>query len=186
MRKREHAPAPSYWETFYKYDQQNGLLIARLDRLPNPKHRAGEVVPPIIYNDLPYMPICRGIVPIGKFSTRLLYAHAIWCSVYGSYPEGTILHIDGDRYNLGFENLLDVPLQYEFIRYAHPENRKDMGVHQYAHHHTWKAIVHYGKGTKFVGAYQTKEEAITARENYIHELREQVIERYTKLKKGKI
>lgn len=103
----------------------------------------------------------------GRIMEQHYVAHRIcWAIYYGSPPVYTIDHIDGDRENNRISNLRDVPMciNNQNAKLRHDNKSGHVGVMWDNQELKWRAQARYQTKTKFIGLFDNKEDAITARQ----------------------
>lgn len=103
---------------------------------------------------------------IGGIMGRLYRAHRVaWALAHGAWPEGEIDHINGDRADNRLANLRDVS-RAKNQRNAKMQVNNTSGVNGVgwmASHNKWRADMKIDGAYKFLGLFDTKEAAATAR-----------------------
>lgn len=107
----------------------------------------------------------RGYIEI-KLSGKVLKAHRLaWVLVYGTWPDGFIDHINGNRADNRIENLR-VATRTENQRNSRlrTDNKSGVrGVRWAAREQKWHATIKNGGVSKFLGSFASKSDAIAAR-----------------------
>lgn len=86
---------------------------------------------------------------------------AIWCLVYGTNPTGVIDHINGVRDDNKLSNLRDITMSQNQHNRVKTNNKTGyMGVYQ--HGDQFQAMITVDNVLKYLGLYDTKEEASAA------------------------
>jgi len=102
----------------------------------------------------------------GSIWNRKIKAHrVIWCLVYGEWPDGKIDHISGDRADNRISNLRvvdDIENARNMAR-RYDNNSGCTGVSKFRCSQ-WRARIHVNGEDKFLGLFDSKDEAIAARQ----------------------
>lgn len=102
----------------------------------------------------------------GRINGRLIYAHrAVWAIHYGTWPDHSIDHINGDPSDNRIENLRDVPHVANMRNTSgHRTNTSGVnGVSRYKRHGNWVASITVNGKSIHLGYFNTVEEAAAAR-----------------------
>lgn len=92
----------------------------------------------------------------------------IWLMLYGKWPKHEIDHIDGDGLNNRPSNLRDVTHQVNMANSKRTKNSESgvCGVRYHKQREKWNARIQIQGKEISLGLYDTKQEAITARERF--------------------
>lgn len=94
---------------------------------------------------------------------RSYFAHRLaWLYIYGEWPSGCIDHIDGDRLNNSIDNLRVADLSVNNSNRSVLQGNNTSGLTGVAYHRThkkWQSSVYANGKRKYLGTYETKEEA---------------------------
>jgi hypothetical protein len=103
---------------------------------------------------------------IGAFLGVEILAHrAMWCIVFGAWPEGYIDHINGDRSDNRIRNLRDVDQQTNMrnARISRANTSGCTGVHFHKATGKWQSHITVSGRTKTLGMFEDFEDAVSAR-----------------------
>lgn len=99
-----------------------------------------------------------------------IFAHLIaWVLEYGELPEHSIDHIDGDPTNNRIENLRDVPhkINMRNRKLSSANTSGFTGVYWHKEQQKWRSTVMTDQKRQHLGNFDTIEEAVEARRNFI-------------------
>jgi len=131
-------------ELGYKYNPETGEVTSFTGHILNSKNADG-------YS---YIRLYGSKLPSGKIKSYLLFVHHFaYYWVYGKIVH-TIDHINGVKYDARICNLKEVTTQQNCY------NRKpSKGCRFVKERNKWKAVIHVNRKSKFIGYFNTYEEA---------------------------
>ena len=112
-----------------------------------------------------FVTVVRGYAS-GDFFGKTHRAHRVaWALSHGEWPIGQIDHIDGNRANNALENLRVVSCAENNRNRKRPNNNTSgsVGVTWNARDKRWRAQICVNGSSRQIGAYLSKEDAISAR-----------------------
>lgn len=102
-----------------------------------------------------------------QLGVKVYYLHRLaWLYVYGYLPEGVIDHIDHNKCNNAIDNLREVAQTDNCKNKKLPKNNSSgfVGVRWNTRLGKWTAEVKVGRKSIYLGAFQSLEEAVNARQ----------------------
>lgn len=102
----------------------------------------------------------------GSILYETLLAHrVVWAIVHGAWPDGEIDHINGDRSDNRLENLRPATAAENQRNQGLPSNNVSgiLGVSWNGRRSRWQAKINVGGKTKWLGYFDTLEQAASAR-----------------------
>lgn len=108
----------------------------------------------------------RGYVQV-KIGREVHWVHRlIFLYMTGEYPKGVVDHVNGDASDNRWENLRDVTHQKNCKNQVVAKNNKSgvPGVSFHKSTQKWRAQIKVNGETIYLGLYETKDDAITARQ----------------------
>lgn len=138
-------------KSIYRYDEDAGVFVYLTARGPR---KAGDIAG--TQRSDGYW--------VNQIEGRFYQAHRlVWLYVHGVWPVGEIDHIDGNPANNRIENLRDVPrsINAQNIRKgaANKKHSSLLGAQWYARSQRWRAVISHKGKSKFLGYFDTDEEA---------------------------
>jgi len=114
----------------------------------------------------------RGYVVITIKRSRLMAHRLAWLYFYGSYPDGVIDHIDGEKANNAIANLRDISQVINTRNNCLSKNNTSgyPGVYLNKKTGKWAVQIWHGMKRKCLGSYELKEHAIQVRKQAEAEL----------------
>jgi hypothetical protein len=103
-----------------------------------------------------------------RIDGRLYLAHRlVWLYTYGAWPENDIDHVDQDSLNNRLSNLRDVTNTENSKNQKIPKHNSSgvMGVHFHNKAQKWLAQIAVNGKRIYLGLFELKDDAITARKN---------------------
>lgn len=147
-----------------RYDRESGYLFWK--EIKNPSTKNEKIYNGRFSNKKTGWLNSRGYLKINIYKKSLLGHRIIWFLEYGSWPSKDLDHIDGNPSNNKLDNLREVT-KSENLRNC--KRRQDntsgiTGVHYNKRQNQWTACVVLKGKKKHLGTFETKEEAINARD----------------------
>jgi len=100
----------------------------------------------------------------GSILARKMRAHrVVWCHYYGAWPTHQIDHLNGDRSDNRIVNLRDVPNVINARNMKPRIQGRYPGVVRSRKGDKWHVTITIDYKTKFIGAFNRREDAIAAR-----------------------
>jgi hypothetical protein len=156
----------SKFHKVFKYDPKSGIITWRISQKYS-KVKVGQ--------EAGYTTV-QGYIHI-EFDGKTYKAHRLaWFLFFGKWPTGILDHIDRNKANNAIDNLREATLAQNTWNSKHRKDNKSgfRGVTYSASGQNWKATVGTGeKGRykqRYLGVFQTKEEASAAYEKAAREI----------------
>lgn len=163
---KELPPTSDYLHECFEYDRLTGGLIWK-ERPPH--HFSADRTRKIINTKISGRAAAsslNGRYLVAAINKKFYLCHRIvWCMHNGSWPDGDIDHINGNKLDNRIENLREVNRSQNMSNIAKPQkNNKSgyIGVFWATREGKWKPVVAHNGKNIYLGLYDTPEDAAIA------------------------